>query len=149
MEQKRRTNVFVGSAIERIEDLRLLRGRGQFVDDLARDDLLHAVILRSSVAHARIRSIDPPPPPPRPAVPAVTTGGGCAPASRTTPCRQVPPPPLGPSEQPATAPNKVRYGGEPIAIVLPETAAAAEDALDAISVDIDPLPAVVATAGAL
>ncbi|MFL6833811.1 MAG: xanthine dehydrogenase family protein molybdopterin-binding subunit, partial [Xanthobacteraceae bacterium] len=58
MDQKRRTNVFIGSAIERVEDLRLLRGRGQFVDDLARENLLHAVILRSSVAHGRIRSID-------------------------------------------------------------------------------------------
>ena len=43
-------NAFVGSPVERIEDLRFLRGRGQFVDDLARDDPLHAVILRSAVA---------------------------------------------------------------------------------------------------
>ena len=48
-------NAFVGSPVERIEDFRFLRGRGQFVDDVARDDLLHAVILRSSVAHGRIR----------------------------------------------------------------------------------------------
>ncbi len=58
MDRKRTTNAFVGSPVERIEDLRFLRGRGQYVDDLARDDLLHAVILRSSVAHGRIRSID-------------------------------------------------------------------------------------------
>ena len=51
-------NAFVGSQVERIEDLRFLRGRGQFVDDLARDDLLYAAILRSAVAHACIRSID-------------------------------------------------------------------------------------------
>src|SRR5947207_9234813 len=42
MDQKRRTNVFIGSAVERVEDFRLLRGRGQFVDDLAREGLLHA-----------------------------------------------------------------------------------------------------------
>src|SRR6266513_64823 len=58
MNQTRTTNAFVGSPVERIEDLRFLRGRGQFVDDLVRDNLLHAVILRSAVAHGRIRSID-------------------------------------------------------------------------------------------
>src|SRR3974377_2470232 len=58
MEDKRRTNAFVGSPVERMQDLRLLRGRGQYVDDLARDGLLHAVILRSAVAHGRIRAID-------------------------------------------------------------------------------------------
>ena len=51
-------NSYVGSAVERREDLRFVRGRGQYVDDLAPDGLLHAVILRSSVAHGRIRSID-------------------------------------------------------------------------------------------
>ena len=58
MEQQRKTNAFVGSPVERIEDLRLLKGRGQYVDDLTRAGLLHAVILRSQVAHGRIRAID-------------------------------------------------------------------------------------------
>ena len=57
MESTRRTNAFVGSPVERIEDLRLLRGRGQYVVDLTREGLLHAVILRSAVAHGRIRAI--------------------------------------------------------------------------------------------
>src|SRR5438046_9394561 len=48
----------VGTPVERIEDLRLLRGRGQYVDDLHREGMLHAAILRSPVAHGRIRSID-------------------------------------------------------------------------------------------
>src|SRR5437879_365610 len=52
------TNLLVGSAVERLEDLRFLRGRGQYVDDLRRDGILHAAILRSSVAHGRIRAID-------------------------------------------------------------------------------------------
>src|SRR6266511_3517020 len=119
MDQKRRTNILIGSAIERVEDLRLLRGRGQFVDDLARENLLHAVILRSSVAHGRIRSVDVTAAWTRPGVHAVITY------------------------------DKVRYVGEPIAVVLAETAAAAEDALDAIDVAIDPLPAVVTSAAAL
>ncbi len=54
----RATNSFIGSPIERVEDLRFLRGRGQYVDDLTREGLLHAAILRSAVAHGRIRSID-------------------------------------------------------------------------------------------
>ena len=54
----RTVNSFVGQPIERLEDLRLVRGRGQYVDDLARKDMLHAAILRSSVGHGRIRSID-------------------------------------------------------------------------------------------
>ena len=51
-------NTYIGSAVERREDLRFLRGRGQYVDDLAPERLLHAVILRSSVAHGRIRAVD-------------------------------------------------------------------------------------------
>src|SRR5215471_14318122 len=149
MDQKHRTNVFIGSAIERVEDLRLLRGRGEFVDDLARDDLLHAVILRSSVAHGRIRSIDAAAARARPGVHAVITAAELGAAIPTIPLRQDSSPAFGLFEQPVIAHDKVRYVGEPIAIVLAETAAAAEDALDAISVAIDPLPAVVATAGAL
>jgi carbon-monoxide dehydrogenase large subunit len=128
MEQKRRTNVFIGSAIERVEDLRLLR---------------------SSVAHGRIRSIDATAARARPGVHAVITAAELGAAIPTIPLRQDSSPAFGPFEQPVIAHDKVRYVGEPIAIVLAETAAAAEDALDAISVDIDPLPAVVATAGAL
>ena len=51
-------NAYIGSAIERREDLRFLRGRGQYVDDLRPEGLLYAVILRSSVAHGRIVSIN-------------------------------------------------------------------------------------------
>ena len=54
----RTVNSFIGSPIERLEDLRFLRGRGEYVDDITRADVLHAAILRSSQAHGRIRSID-------------------------------------------------------------------------------------------
>src|ERR1700704_4492576 len=54
----RTVNSFIGSPIERLEDLRFLRGRGEYVDDLFRKNVLHAAILRSSIAHGRIRSID-------------------------------------------------------------------------------------------
>ena len=55
---RRATNAFIGSPIERLEDLRFLTGRGQYTDDLTDEKMLHAVILRSSVAHGRIRSVD-------------------------------------------------------------------------------------------
>ena len=61
MDLKRRSNTLIGSPIERVEDFRFLRGRGQYVDDLARDDLLHAVILRSSVTTAAFARLTPVP----------------------------------------------------------------------------------------
>src|SRR5256886_4132530 len=148
MDQKRRTNILIGSAIERVEDLRLLRGRGQFVDDLGRENLLHAVILRSSVAHGRIRSIDAAAARTRRGVHAVVRAAGNGPACPPMPWRQYSAPAFKPFEQPFIAYDKVRYVGEPLALVLAETAAAAEDALDAIDVAIDPLPAVVTSAAA-
>jgi len=147
MELKRTSNAFVGSPIERIEDLRLLRGRGTFVDDLSRPDLLHAVILRSSVAHGRIRAIDASAALARPGVHAVITAAdiGTVP---TIPLRQEIFPAFKPFEQPVIAHGKVRYVGEPVAVVLADSAAAAEDALEAIAVDIEPLPAVIDGANA-
>src|SRR5438477_5644981 len=114
MEQKRRTNAFIGSAVERIEDLRFLRGRGQYVDDLARDGLLHAVVLRSSVAHGRIRAIDTAAARARPGVAAVLTAADIGEHMPTIPLRQEPLPELKYFEQPVIARDKVRYVGEPI-----------------------------------
>ncbi|HET9815002.1 MAG TPA: xanthine dehydrogenase family protein, partial [Xanthobacteraceae bacterium] len=148
MDQKRRTNVFIGSAVERVEDFRLLRGRGQFVDDLAREGLLHAVILRSSVAHGRIRSIDSTAARSQPGVHSVITAAEIGAAIPIIPLRQDSSPAFQPFEQPVIAHDKVRYVGEPIAVVLAETAAAAEDALDAIALTIEPLPAVASSAAA-
>src|SRR4029453_3002006 len=69
----RPANSFIGSPVERLEDLRFLRGRGEYVDDVTRPGLLHAAILRSSVAHGRIRSIDGAAARARPGVHAVIT----------------------------------------------------------------------------
>ena len=52
------TNRYIGSPVERIEDFRFLRGRGEFVGDLRREGMLHAAILRSPIAHGRIRNLD-------------------------------------------------------------------------------------------
>ena len=107
MDEKRR-NAFVGSPVERIEDLRFLRGRGQFVDDLARDHLLHAVILRSAVAHGRIRSIDVSAALSQPGVRAVVTAADIGASVPTIPLRQESSPAFAPFEQPVIARDKVR-----------------------------------------
>src|SRR4051812_46233037 len=148
MDQKRTRNAFVGSPVERIEDFRFLRGRGQFVDDLARDDLLHAVILRSSVAHGRMRGIETGAARTRPGVYAIITAADIGAAIPRIPLRQESAPEFERFEQPVIAHGKVRYVGEPIAVVLAESAGAAEDALDAITLDIETLPAVVDSAAA-
>src|SRR5262245_21730179 len=126
METKRTTNAFVGSPVERLEDPRFLRGRGQYVDDLARDDLLHAVILRSAVAHGRIRSLDTSAALRRPGVHAVITAADIGAVIPTIPLRQESSPAFKPFEQPVIARDKVRYVGEPVAVVLADSAAAAE-----------------------
>jgi aerobic carbon-monoxide dehydrogenase large subunit len=141
-------NAFIGSPVERIEDFRFLRGRGQYVDDLARDDLLHAVVLRSAVAHGRIRTIDTRAALARPGVHAVITAAEIGAAIPTIPLRQESSPAFKPFEQPVIAHRKVRYVGEPVAVVLADSAAAAEDALESIEVDIEALPAVVDSAAA-
>ncbi|HTP92367.1 MAG TPA: xanthine dehydrogenase family protein molybdopterin-binding subunit [Xanthobacteraceae bacterium] len=137
----RASNAFVGSPIERLEDFRFLTGRGQYVDDLVSKDMLHAVILRSSVAHGRIRSIDATLARRMPGVHAVI-GAADIGEVPTIPLRQEPLPELRQYEQPVIAADKVRYVGEPIAIVVADSVAIAEDALEAIAVDIEPLPAV-------
>jgi len=148
MEHKRRTNAFVGSPIERIEDLRLLKGRGQYVDDLSPEGLLHAAILRSAVAHGRIRAIDAAAARARPGVVAVITAAEIGDSVPTIPLRQEPLPALLQYQQPVIAHRKVRYVGEPLAVVVAQSAALAEDALESILLDIEPLPAVADRAGA-
>ncbi|HLH95692.1 MAG TPA: xanthine dehydrogenase family protein molybdopterin-binding subunit [Xanthobacteraceae bacterium] len=142
METARKTNAFVGSPIERIEDLRLLKGRGQYVDDLSSPGLLHAAILRSAVAHGVIRAIDAAAARARPGVAAVITAADIGAMVPTIPLRQEPLPALQRYQQPVIAHRKVRYVGEPVAVVVAESAALAEDALESIVLDIEPLPAV-------
>src|SRR5215471_6011642 len=146
-DRTRPANSFTGSPIERIEDLRFLRGKGQYVDDVNPAGALHAVIVRSAIAHGRIRGIDYTGALARPGVHAVITAAdiGTVP---TIPLRQEIFPAFKPFEQPVIAHGKVRYVGEPVAVVLADNAATAEDALEAIAVDIEPLPAVVDGANA-
>ncbi len=135
-------NSFVGSPVERREDLRFVRGRGQYVDDLNPDGLLHAVILRSSFAHGRIRSIDASATVKLAGVHAVITARDMPGGPPRIPMRLQPLPEFMPFEQGVIADTKVRYVGEPIAVVVATSVAVGEDALDHIVVDIEPLPAV-------
>jgi carbon-monoxide dehydrogenase large subunit len=138
----RTVNSFVGQPIERLEDLRLVRGRGQFVDDLARNDMLHAAILRSAVGHGRVRSLDVGAARALPGVHAVITAADLGERIPVVPMRLQPMPEFEPFAQPVMARDKVRYVGEALALVLADSAGVAEDALGAITLDIEPLPAV-------
>ena len=136
----------VGTSVERIEDLRLLRGLGQYVDDLHPEGVLHAAILRSSVAHGRIRSSDVKAALAMPGIRGVFTAedvargsGGSVP---TVSLRLAPLPELEPFGQPVIAHKTVRYVGEPLAVVVADSAGQAEDATEVIEVDIESLPVV-------
>src|SRR5215213_2242284 len=135
-------NAYIGSATERREDLRFLRGRGQYVDDLRPEGLLYAVILRSSVAHGRIVSIDPSGALKVPGVHAVITAKDIRGEPPIIPMRLQPLPEFKPFEQPVIADKKARYVGEPMAVVLAASVAIGEDALEAIEVEIESLPPV-------
>src|SRR6476661_7470978 len=141
MNHARTSNRPIGSPVERLEDLRFLRGLGEFVDDVPRPDALHAVILRSSVAHGRIRSIDKAAALKRPGVRAVITAQDIGDIPVIT-MRQELLPEFKPFQQPVIATDKVRYVGEPLAVIVADRAALAEDALEHVALDIEPLPAV-------
>jgi carbon-monoxide dehydrogenase large subunit len=142
-------NTFIGTPMERREDMRFLRGRGEYVDDVAMPGLLYAVILRSSVAHGRLVSIDASAALKVPGVHSVITGADMPGGPPIIPMRLQPLPEFKPFEQPVIATGKVRYVGEPIAVVVADSAALGEDALEAIRVDIDPLPPVTDRATAM
>jgi aerobic carbon-monoxide dehydrogenase large subunit len=135
------TNRYIGSPVERIEDLRFLRGRGEFVGDLRRDGMLHAAILRSPIAHGRLRGLDATAARAIPGVRAVITSAEIGAAPRI-PLRLLPLPGTERFLQPVIAADRVRYVGEPIAVVLADSPALAEDGVGAIALDIEELPPV-------
>jgi carbon-monoxide dehydrogenase large subunit len=139
---RRATNALIGSPIERLEDLRFLTGRGQYTDDLHDDKMLHAVFLRSAVAHGRIRSIDVTAARKKPGVHAVITADDIGEVPKIQ-MQLDPLPSLRNYLQPIIAVDKVRFVGEAIAVVVADSIALGEDALEAIVVDIEPLPAIV------
>jgi carbon-monoxide dehydrogenase large subunit len=139
----RTVNSYIGAPLNRIEDFRFLTGRGQYVGDLKRERLLHAVILRSPVAHGTIAAIDTVRARAMPGVHAVITAADVGAKVPRIPMRQEPMPELLLCEQPVIADGKVRYVGEPVAVVIAESAEIAEDAVQAVELSVDGLPAVV------
>src|SRR5262249_9403971 len=131
------------SATRRNEDPRLLLGMGTFVDDVDPAGVLHAAILRSPYGHARIRSIDVSQARAPPAVHAVYTASDLGEFNQPAPL-VVPHPNLthGRTQRPLAV-DKVCFIGEAVAMVVADDRYVAEDAVDMIEVDWEPLPAVV------
>jgi carbon-monoxide dehydrogenase large subunit len=141
---------FFGAAVPRLEDPRLLAGRGRYVDDIAIPGMLQAAFVRAQVAHGRIISIDATAARSMPGIAAIFAMGDFAAIA------QGPMPPMAPHpliKVPITyhplAVDEVRHVGEAVAIVLAETRQQAEDAANAVILDIEHLPSIADPAAAL
>ncbi|MGH7310346.1 MAG: molybdopterin cofactor-binding domain-containing protein, partial [Candidatus Rokuibacteriota bacterium] len=130
-----------GARVKRVEDPRLLRGRGRYVADLVLPGMLSVAFVRSPHAHAEVRGIDPAPARALPGVIAVVTAANLRDVIR----------PLAPRLEgggftptvwSALAAARVRFVGEAVAAVAAEGAALAADAREAVTVSYGPLPAV-------
>lgn len=134
-----------GQSIERVEDAALLTGRGRYIDDLGvKPGTLHAAILRSPHAHARLATIRTDAARALPGVAAVLTGDDIRKLSASLVVGV-----KAPIECWPIATDRVRYVGEPVAVVVAASRYIAEDAIDLIEVDYDPLPAIVDPVAAL
>src|SRR5882672_3610627 len=144
----------IGQSVKRFEDVRLLRGEGRFHADVNLPGQVHAVLVRSPHAHARIRAIDIAPALQAPGVLAVYTGADVArdglgtmkmtlKRSRPDGSPMFAPPHRG------LALDRARHVGDAVAMVVAETRAQAEDAAEGVRVDYDPLRAVTDTAAAV
>jgi aerobic carbon-monoxide dehydrogenase large subunit len=130
----------LGSRVLRVEDRRLLTVGGTYVDDLDIPDLAGAArvtFVRSPLAHALVTSVDASAADAGPGVIAVLTG------------QDSPPPKDEPMSEPLLATDRVRFVGEPVAMVITDGRYQGEDAAELVSVDYEPLPAVASLAAAL
>jgi aerobic carbon-monoxide dehydrogenase large subunit len=131
-----------GSAIRRREDPRLITGEATYTDDIQLPGMVHAAMLRSPHAHARITRIDTAGAVSAPGVVAVYTAIDTGGALKPMPCAWlVPNSDLKVAEYPCLARDIVRYVGDIVAVVVAETNYQAYDALELIEVDYEPLPA--------
>ena len=133
------TKRFIGKEVERVEDRQLLTGRTPFIDNLSLPGMLHCAILRSPNAHAKITSIDTSGAEKMPGVVAIVTGADAL--ELTVPMQTVP---EGWGAH-CLATDRVRYVGQAVVAVAATSRYIAEDALEEIVVDYDPLPPVVDT----
>jgi carbon-monoxide dehydrogenase large subunit len=144
----------IGDSPKRREDSRFVMGRGAYVDDLKFERLARAVVLRSPYAHAEIRRIDATAARQAPGVLAVLTtaeieADGLQPLRPYVEANVQTKEPFAFAPQPLLAKDKVRFAGEPVALVVAETEAQALDAAEKIEVDYAPLAAVMTCAAAL
>ena len=133
-------NGWIGVSLPRKEDRRMLLGRGRFVGDLTRPGLLHAAFVRSPHAHALLNKIDGTAASQAPGVERLFTAD-----SLGHPCllAMLERDEFVPTAMPILAGDKVRFVGEPVAMVIADDAYRAEDAAELVEVDWDPQPAVV------
>ena len=132
----------IGQAVSRLEDTRLLTGRGTYVDDIVLPGQLHAHVLRSPVAHGKITTIDTTAAARIPGVRLVWThqdiAGRLRPLGNEFPLEPTPASVV----MPHLADNAVRFAGQPLAFIVARSRAAAEEAAELVEIDIDELPAV-------
>lgn len=140
----------IGHSVRRREDMRFVRGEGRYVDDLGQPDDLRAWFVRSMHAHARIVSVDVSAAAAAPGVRAVFTGKdllaagvGSIPCGWTVRNRDGTPM-VEPPHHPLCV-DRVRYVGDPVALVLADSLLDAKDAGELVEIDYEPLPAVVST----
>src|SRR5712691_6956389 len=133
----------LGHSVKRKEDDRLIRGKGTFIDDITLPGMLHMAILRSPLAHARIRSIDSSAASALPGVVAVVTGDLMAQHNLAWM------PTMSYDTQAVLVTDKVRFQGQEVAAVIAEDPYIAKDALELIDVDYEPLEAIVTPQRAL
>lgn len=138
------TGSLLGNAVPRLEDPALLRGQGRYVDDLPVEGVLHAAFVRSPIAHGRLGSIDPSGALAHPGVVAVFTAADLD-LAPTTGFLQLHPECV----RPPLAQGTVRFVGDPVAVVLAESRAAAVDGVERVVVEYEPLAAVVDMEAAL
>ena len=144
----------IGQPVTRFEDPRLLRGQGHFINDVNLPGQAYAVMLRSPHAHARIVAIDAAAAQAAPGVLAVFTEADLA-ADRlgtmrvNLPRKRPDGSPLFYSPHPGLARGHVRYVGDPVAMVVADTANAARDAAEQVNIEYEPLHAVTDTAQVL
>lgn len=132
---------YSGTRVPRVEDTRLLTGKGTFVDDVSRPGMLHACFVRSPFARATIRGIDVAAALALPGVHAVFTAQDINPAVKeawhAVAGKDVPDTP-----RPPLAEGEVKFVGDPVALVIADSRYVAEDAVDLVDVDYEPLPAI-------
>jgi len=134
-------NAPIGERVRRKETQRFITGTGRYVDDLLPAGTLHVSFVRSSCAHAKIKAIDIAAARSMPGVHAVFTGKEVA--QHVKPLRVGGSSVLRPVKLYPLAVEKVRYFGEPVAVVVADNRYLAEDAAEAVQVDYELLPAVI------